>query len=139
MLEKWNGRLVADRRKWAKFRMVMVGKYERMLAEGAGTMIQQEGYGTAFHVEENMSKEVSLTETIVKYAERASLVESRVRKLKGRLSMLEMGSTATQAPPGYAPQPPPHTTIYLRRHQHSKRNNHHKKIPSNHLYKKHSG
>ena len=41
-LEKWNGRLVADRRKWVTFRTVMGGKYERMLAEGADTTIQQE-------------------------------------------------------------------------------------------------
>ena len=66
-LEKWNGRLVADRRKWAKFRTVMVGEYECMLTEGAGTTIQQEGYGTAFHAEDTMSDEESLTETILKY------------------------------------------------------------------------
>ena len=56
-LEKWNGRLVADQRKWAKFRTVMVGKYERMLAEGSGTKIHQEGYGTAFHAEEAIRDE----------------------------------------------------------------------------------
>ena len=43
----------------------MVGKYERMLAEGAGTTIQQEEYGTAFHAEEIMSNEESLTDTIL--------------------------------------------------------------------------
>ena len=43
VLEKWNGRLVADQRKWANFRTVMVGKYNRMLAEGSGTTIHQEG------------------------------------------------------------------------------------------------
>ena len=37
--------------------MVMVVKYERMLAEGAGTTFQQEGYGTAFHAKETMSNE----------------------------------------------------------------------------------
>ena len=42
-LEKWNGRLVADRRMWVTFRTVMVSEYKRMLAEGAGTTIQQEG------------------------------------------------------------------------------------------------
>ena len=47
----------------------MVGKYERMLAEGLGTTIHQEGYGTAFHAEDTISNEESLTETIVKYAE----------------------------------------------------------------------
>ena len=66
----------------------MVGKYERMLAEGAGTTIQQEGYGTAFHDEETMRDEETFTETIVKYAERASQAESRVSELEGRLAML---------------------------------------------------
>ena len=59
-----------------------------------------------------MSDEENLTETIVKYAERASQEESRVSKLEGRLAMLEMGSTAAHAPPAYAPQPPPHTAFF---------------------------
>ena len=87
----------------------MVGKYERMLTEGLGTTIHQERYDTAFHAKEIMSDEETLTETIVKYAERVSKAESRVNELEGRLAMLEMGSTAAQAPPGYAPQPPLHT------------------------------
>ena len=40
-LDKCNGRLVADQRKWATFCTVMVGEYKRMLTEGAGTTIQQ--------------------------------------------------------------------------------------------------
>ena len=111
-LEKWNGLLVADQRKWANFRTVMVGEYERMLAEGSGTTTHQEGYGTTFHSEETMSNEKTLTETIVKYAERSSQAESRVGKLEGRLAMLDMGSIAAQLPPGYAPQPPPHTSYF---------------------------
>ena len=111
-LEKWNGRFAADRRKWATFRTVMVGVYKRMLAEGSGTTIHQEGYGTAFHAEHTMNDEETLTETIVRYAEWASQAESRVSDLEGRLAMLEMGSTAAQAPPGYAPQPPPHTAYF---------------------------
>ena len=99
-LEKWNGRLVADRRKWATFCTVMFGKYERMLAEGAGTTIRQEGYGTAFHAEETMSDEESLTKTIVKYAERASLAKLRVCEFEGRLYMIVLGSPAAQALPG---------------------------------------
>ena len=90
----------------------MVGDYERMPTEDAGTTIQQEGYGTAFHAEEAMRNEEYFTETIMKYAERASQAESRVNKLEGRLAMLDMGSTAAQAPPGYAPQPPPHTAYF---------------------------
>ena len=53
----------------------MVGEYERMLAEGAGTIMHQEGYGMEFHVEEALSNGGSLTDTIVKYAKRASLAE----------------------------------------------------------------
>ena len=48
-LEKWNGRLVPNRHKWETFRTVMVGEYKRMLAEGSGTTIHQEVYGTEFH------------------------------------------------------------------------------------------
>ena len=72
VLEKWNGLLVADRCKRATFRTVVVGKYERMLAEILGKTISQEGYGTAFHAKETMSDEETLTETIAKYAEQAS-------------------------------------------------------------------
>ena len=60
----------------------MVGEYKRMLTEGSCTTIHQEGYGTAFHSEEAMRNEESLTKTIVKYAERASQAESRVSKLE---------------------------------------------------------
>ena len=67
-LEKWNGHLVTDQRKWETFCTVMFGNYKRMLSEGSGTTIHQEGYGTAFHAEENISDEETLTETIVKYA-----------------------------------------------------------------------
>ena len=56
-----------------------------------------------------MGDEKTWTETIVKYAKRASQAESRVSKLEGRLNMLEMGITAAQAPPGYAPEPALHT------------------------------
>ena len=66
----------------------MVGEYKRMPAKGSGTTIQQEGYGTAFHAKETMGNEESLTETIPKYAERASQAESRVSELEGRLAML---------------------------------------------------
>ena len=75
--------MVTDRRKWANFRTVMVGEYERMLTEGLGTTIHQKGYGTAFHAKETMSDEETLTENILEYAERASQAESRVSKLEG--------------------------------------------------------
>ena len=39
-LKNWNSRAVAHQRKLAAFLRVMVGGYESMLAEGAGTTIQ---------------------------------------------------------------------------------------------------
>ena len=61
----------------------MVGEYKRMLTEGSGMTIHQEGYGKAFHAKETMSNEETLKETIVKYVERASKAESKVRELEG--------------------------------------------------------
>ena len=109
-LEKWNSRLVADQRKWVTFRTVMVREYERMLTEGSVTTIHQEGYVTAFNSEETIRNEESLSEAIVKCAERASQAESRVSELEGRLAMLEMGSTAAQEPPDL---PVPHTSRWF--------------------------
>ena len=59
-----------------------------------------------------MIDEETLTETIVKYAERASQAEPRARESEVQLAMLEMGITEAQAPPGYAPQLPPHTAYF---------------------------
>ena len=47
---------------------MMVGEFKRMLAEGAGTTMHQEGYGMEFHAKEALSDGESLTDTIVKYA-----------------------------------------------------------------------
>ena len=58
----------------------------------------------AFHAEESLSDGESLTETIVKYAERASLAELKVSELEGRLAMLEMGSNNAKSPHGYIQQ-----------------------------------
>ena len=65
---------------------------------------QQEVYGMAFHAEEALSDGESLKDTIVKYAKRASLPESKVSKLEVHLSMLEMGNNTEQPPPGHMPQ-----------------------------------
>ena len=75
-----------------------------MLAEDAGTTMHQESYGMEFLVEEALIDGESLTDTIVKYAERASLAELKVSELEGRLYMLEMGINTAQPLPGYMPQ-----------------------------------
>jgi hypothetical protein len=70
----------------------MVKQYEKMLAEGSGTTMSQEGWGAAYNaIGSNNDDANSLTESIVKYAERATLAESKVSDLESRLSMLEMG------------------------------------------------
>ena len=75
-----------------------------MLMGVVGTTMHQEDYGMKFHTKEALSNGESLTYTIVKYAERASLAESKVSELEGRLSILDMGSNTAQPPPGYMPQ-----------------------------------
>jgi hypothetical protein len=105
-LEKWNGRTPQERKTWAQFREVMVRQYEKMLAEGTGTTISQEGWGAAYNaIGPNDDDNNSLTESIVKYAERATLAESKVSDLESRLSMLEMG--------GPQPSPPPVNAAYF--------------------------
>jgi hypothetical protein len=104
-LETWNGRPAVDRKTWAQFREVMVRQYEKMLAEGAGTTISQEGWGAAYNAIGPSDDDAnSLTESIVKYAERATLAESKVSDLESRLSMLEMGGQ---------PYPPPTNAAYF--------------------------
>jgi hypothetical protein len=90
-LETWNGRPSMDRKTWAQFREVMVQQYEKMLAKGAGTTISQEGWGRAYNaIGPTDDDGNSLTESIIKYAERATLAESKVSDLDSCLSMLEM-------------------------------------------------
>jgi hypothetical protein len=132
-LETWNGRPPKDRKTWANFREVMVKQYEKMLAEGAGTTIGQEGWGTAYNaIGPDDTDSNSLTESIVKYAERASLAESKVSDLESRLSMLEMGGQqyapptnaayfTPQAPTFQYPTPPATILVPLRnKHQQCK-------------------
>ena len=82
----------------------MVGEYKLMLAEGGGTTIQQKGYEMAFHANEALSNGKPLTDTIVKYAERASLADLNVSELKGCIYMLYMGSNTAQPLSGYMTQ-----------------------------------
>ena len=75
-----------------------------MLAESASTTMQQEGYGVSFHVKEVLRDGESPTDTIVKYAEHASMAKSKFSELEVLLSMLEMCRNTAQPPPGYMPQ-----------------------------------
>ena len=92
-----------------------------MLAANGGNTMGQEVYGTGGAYNSVEDDGSSLAQSIVQYAERATMAEAQVSDLESRLAALEMGS---QHPPPqmgyYAPQtaygmmpgaPPPPTTI----------------------------
>ena len=71
----------------------MVAEYERMLREGGGSTVGQEGYGTAFMAtaqENNEGDDISLVESVIQYAERTSEAEAKMSAMESRLSQLEM-------------------------------------------------
>ena len=77
---------------WANFRKHYITEYEKLLAEGGGTTLGQEGYGGAFQMVNTLEDDASLTETIVKYAEMATMAESKVSNLEQGLAQLEVNS-----------------------------------------------
>ena len=100
-MERWQAKALDDKKLWANFRTHYITEYEKLLAEGGGTTLGQEGYGGAFNATE--TDNTSLTESIVRYAERTTAAESKVSELENRLAQLEMdGQAPPQAPPPYA-------------------------------------
>ena len=95
-MERWQAKEQDDKKLWANFRTHYITEYEKLLAEGSGTTLAQDGYGGAFHATETTADETSLTESIVRYAERTTAAESKVSELENRLAQLEMDN---QAPP----------------------------------------
>ena len=69
-LKRWHGRAIQDQRQWSAFRPFFMQEYQRMLREGGGLSIQQEGYGSAFHAM-GMAEEdrESIVESIVRFLE----------------------------------------------------------------------
>ena len=108
---------VDDRKVWANFRAHMVKEYERMLAEGTGPTVAQEGWGGAFNATEDPADEedtASLLESVTRYAERATAAESDVSTLKSEMGELRAQMAAMMTgglPPSqgafFAPQGPP--------------------------------
>ena len=80
-----------------------LSKRRRKIAEGGGTTLGQEGYGTSFNATEGTTDNSSITESIVRYAERATAAEGKVQALEDRLNQMELGYH----------QPPPHMAYYL--------------------------
>ena len=99
-MERWQAKAQDDKKLWANFRTHYITEYEKLLAESGGTTLGQEGYGGAFNATE--TNEASLTESIVRYAEKTTAAESKVSELENRLAQLEMdGQAPSQAPPPY--------------------------------------
>jgi hypothetical protein len=106
-MERWQAKDNAIQRVWANFRQHYITEYEKLLAEGGGTTLGQDGYGGAFHATESTTDDTSLTESIVRYAERATAAEGKVTELEQRLSQLEIGNQMMVPPPHaayYAPE-----------------------------------
>ena len=87
---------------WANFRKYYITEYEKLLAEGGRTTLGQEGYGGAFHMADTLEDESSLTESIVKYAERATAAERKIPNLEQCLAQLEVNSQMGATPPNMA-------------------------------------
>jgi len=113
-MERWQATPAPDKKVWANFRKHYITEYETLLAEGGGTTLGQEGCGGAFHMADTLEDDASITESIVKYAERVIMAESKVSNLEQRLAQLEVNSqmratypnTAYHAPDAayYTPQ-----------------------------------
>ena len=76
----------------------MIEEYEKLLAQGSGTSMGQEGYGTAFNATmADETEDTLLTKSIVHFAERATAAESKVSCLEERLAALELAASTIQA------------------------------------------
>jgi hypothetical protein len=116
-IEHWNAQNITECSTWTDFKTHLINEYERMVREGGGSTFGQEGYGTAYNsiVTDDNS---SLVESIIQYAECATVAESKVSALEEQLNALEINQqtaypqAAYYAPivhPEYAyftPQPP---------------------------------
>ena len=89
-----------------EFVKFMVTEYERLQHEIGGSTLGQESYGGAYiETEGHDDAGSSLTASVVKYAEKTSRTDTRVRDLEARMAAFEM-SGGTQQPPLYGPMPP---------------------------------
>ena len=88
----------------------MINEYELKITEGGGTTMGQE-FGVAMHTTDTNTEEDSLTQTVTKYAERATRAEANMAEMEAkfeeRFAMLSMTS---QQPQSYTPTPPQYPT-----------------------------
>ena len=98
-MERWQAKPAEDKRVWANFWLHYITEYEKLLAEGGGTTLGQDGYGGAFNATDTEQDDSTLTESIVRYAERTTEAEGKVADLENRLAQLEFGSQIANGPP----------------------------------------
>jgi hypothetical protein len=67
----------------------MIGEYEKLLLEGSGTTFGKEGYGSTYNATE-ADDSTSLAESIIRYAEHATIAESKAADLEAHLAALEI-------------------------------------------------
>ena len=94
-MERWQEKDNTKKKMWENFRTHYITEYKKLLAEGGGTTLAQVRYGGAFNATD-AGEDTSLTDSLVRYAERTMAAESKVSNLESHLAQLEMG---TQAPP----------------------------------------
>lgn len=99
-IERWNAMDPVDRTTWTDFKSHLIREYERMLREGSGSTFRQEGYGAAYNAMDG-DENSSLAESIVQYAERATMAESKVSALEERLATLEIQQGMAQQQVAY--------------------------------------
>ena len=86
----WNKKNPADKCIWKNFKDHMISEYEHMPVKTGGTTFGQEGYSAAYNATKTAKDTAYLTESLVQYAERATVAESKVSSLEGRLEVQEL-------------------------------------------------
>ena len=74
-----------DKKVWTNFRQHFITKYECLLAEGEGTMLDQDEYGGTYHMADTLEANSPITKIIVKYVEQATSAETKVSNLEQRM------------------------------------------------------
>ena len=87
-IERLHRKTKSDKNIWAIFCQHLISEYEKLLAEGGGTTLGQEGYGTELNDTESTMDETSITESIFCYAEHTTAAEEKVQALEDRLNKL---------------------------------------------------
>jgi hypothetical protein len=119
VLEHWRPKNPTKCNAWMDFQAHMIGEYKKLLLEGGRTTFGQEGYGSTYSATE-ADYSTSLAESIVWYAEQATIAEPTTADLESLLAALETAhQTNIHHPPhqivSYAPEAAylsPHLPIF---------------------------